>query len=383
MRLSRSSTRARAPGARPISTSGDFAAFNEAVADSPIGSTVIHAVYLINTASPDPEISEKSLASLIHALRLGDAIGADGVVLHAGSRKKDPLDEAVARSGELVREALAETESCPVLFENTAGTQGPLGRNFDELAQLVEAAGAGDRIGICIDCCHLFASGYDIVEPEGLSLVVDDLDREVGLDRLRSLHVNDSAVPMGANRDKHANVGEGEMGERGIATFLSEPRFEDLPAVLETPGPDKKGSDFAEVQRAKDLRAGRPRRPLRSQAKARAQVEIGGVADVEERGVEAGVRRAVALEGGLDAELALRERIAGHLDSAEPAVALGRLEAGDVDLTPEHLLHAAHETAPRRTVDVAPEVRAAHPQTVARLDQLVAERPATPALTGW
>ena len=235
--------------------SDDFAAFNEAIADSPIGSTVIHAVYLINTASPDPEISKKSLSSLIHALRLGDAIGADGVVLHAGSRKKDPLDEAVARSGDLVREALAETESCPVLFENTAGTQGPLGRNFDELAQLVEAAGAGDRIGICIDCCHLFASGYDIVEPEALSLVVDDLDREVGLDRLRSLHVNDSAVPMGANRDKHANVGEGEMGPRGIATFLSEPRFEDLPAVLETPGPDKKGCDFAEVQRAKDLRA--------------------------------------------------------------------------------------------------------------------------------
>ena len=233
----------------------DFAAFNEAFEASPLGSTVIHAVYLINTASPDPVISEKSLASLTHALRLGDAIGADGVVLHAGSRKRDPLDEAVARSGALVREALAESESCPVLFENTAGTTGPLGRNFDELAQLVESAGAGDRIGICIDCCHLFASGYDIVEPDALALVVDDLDREVGLDRLRSLHVNDSAVPQGANRDKHANVGEGEMGERGIATFLSEPRFEDLPAVLETPGPDKHGADRAEVQRARDLRA--------------------------------------------------------------------------------------------------------------------------------
>jgi len=233
----------------------DFAAFNEAFAASPLGSVVIHAVYLINTATPDEVIREKSLASLMHAVRIGDAIGADGVVLHAGSRKKDPLDEAVARSGALVREALAESETCPVLFENTAGTTGPLGRNFDELAHLVEAAGAGERIGICIDCCHLFASGYDIVEPEALSLVVDDLDREVGLDRLRALHVNDSAVPQGANRDKHANVGEGEMGERGIATFLSEPRFEDLPALLETPGPDRKGSDFAEVQRAKDLRA--------------------------------------------------------------------------------------------------------------------------------
>ncbi len=233
----------------------DFAAFNEAFQASPLGSTVIHAVYLINTASPDPEISEKSLGSLTHALRLGDAIGADGVVLHAGSRKQDPLDEAIARSGALVREALAETESCPVLFENTAGTTGPLGRNFDELSQLVEAAGAGERIGICIDSCHLFASGYDIVEPGDLALVVDDLDREVGLDRLRCLHVNDSAVPEGRTATSTPTSARARWAERGIATFLSEPRFEDLPAVLETPGPDRKGSDFAEVQRAKDLRA--------------------------------------------------------------------------------------------------------------------------------
>ncbi|GIK78186.1 MAG: deoxyribonuclease IV [Acidobacteria bacterium] len=232
----------------------DFEAFNEAFAASPLGSTVIHAVYLINTCSPDPEIRAKSLASLTHALRIGDAIGADGVVLHAGSRKQDPLDEAVARSGELVREALAESAGCPVLFENTAGTSGPLGRDFDELAMLVEAAGGGERIGLCIDCCHLFASGFDIVSPEALGGVVDDLDRTVGLDRLRCLHVNDSAVPQGANRDKHASVGKGEMGKQGIATFLSEPRFDGLPALLETPGPDRRGPDRAEVRLTKKLR---------------------------------------------------------------------------------------------------------------------------------
>lgn len=232
----------------------DFDAFNEAFAASRLDSVVIHAVYLINTCSPDPEISSKSLASLTHALRLGDAIGAAGVVLHAGSRKQDPLADAVARSGALVREALAESERCPVLFENTAGTTGPLGRDFDELAMLVDAAGGGKRIGVCIDCCHLFASGFEVCEPDALGLVVDDLDRIVGLDRLHCLHINDSAVPFGANRDKHANVGEGEMGERGIATFLSEPRFEDLPALLETPGPHKQGSDLAEIRRAKALR---------------------------------------------------------------------------------------------------------------------------------
>lgn len=233
---------------------GNLDAFNEAFAASPLGSIVIHAVYLINTASPDEVIREKSLMSLLHAVRIGDAIGCDGVILHAGSRKGDPVDEAIERSGELVREVLAETERCPILFENTAGTQGPLGRDFDELAKLVDAAGGGERIGVCIDCCHLFASGFEIVEPEALSAVVDDLDRVVGLKRLRALHVNDSAVALGGNRDKHANVGEGEMGPGGIATFLSEPRFEGLPAVLETPGPDKRGADRAEVARAYELR---------------------------------------------------------------------------------------------------------------------------------
>jgi len=232
----------------------DYAAFRKAFADSRLQSVAIHAVYLINTATPDREIREKSLTSLVHALRLGDEIGAAGVVLHAGSRKQDPAEEAIARSGEVVREALAQSERCPVLFENTAGTQGPLGRDLDELEQLVDAAGGGERIGVCIDCCHLFASGFEVVEPDGLGAVVDELDERIGLERLKVLHVNDSAVPLGANRDKHANVGEGEMGAEGIATFLSEPRFEKLPALLETPGPDKRGADAAEVQRAKGLR---------------------------------------------------------------------------------------------------------------------------------
>ena len=232
----------------------DLAAFNEGFGPSRLGSTVIHAVYLINTASREDEIRGKSLRSLIHALRLGDEIGADGVVLHAGSRKGDPVEEAIARSGELVLEALAESESCPVLYENTAGTQGPLGRDFDELARLVEAAGAGERIGVCLDCCHLFASGYDIVADLDLSAVIDEYEATVGLDRLRCLHVNDSRVPLGANRDMHANVGEGEMGPEGIASFLSEPRFEQLPAILETPGPDKKGADLNEVRQARSLR---------------------------------------------------------------------------------------------------------------------------------
>ena len=240
---------------RPTAHSPEkIAAFREAFAASRLCSTVIHAVYLINTATRDEEIRRKSMTSLIHALRLGDAIGADGVVLHAGSRKGDPLEDAIARSGEVVREALAESDGCRVLYENTAGTQGPLGRDFGELASLVEAAGGGERVGVCLDSCHLFASGFAIVEADQLSTVIDRFEAEVDLDRLRCLHINDSRVPFGANRDMHANLGEGEIGPDGITAFLSEPRFEDLPALLETPGPEKKGADAAEVAKARELR---------------------------------------------------------------------------------------------------------------------------------
>jgi deoxyribonuclease IV len=232
----------------------DFAAFHRAIEGSRVESVTIHAVYLLNTTTTDRSLRRKTLASLTQALALGDGIGAAGVVIHAGSRKGAPLDGAIKRSGRLVREALERTESCPILFENTAGTEGPVGRTFDELARLVEAADGEGRIGVCIDCCHLFASGYEIREPEQLAGVVDELDDLLGLERLRCLHVNDSAVPLGSNRDRHANLGEGELGRRGIRTFLSEPRFEGLPALLEVPGPDKRGPDKAQVQLAKRLR---------------------------------------------------------------------------------------------------------------------------------
>ena len=215
---------------------------------------VIHAVYLINCASKEREIRRKSLTSLEHALRIGDGIGAAGVVLHAGARKGEPYGPSVRRAGKVIREALDSSERCPLLLENTAGTQGPLGRDFDELAELIDAAGGGKRLGACLDCCHLLASGFEIRSDEALAEVVDEFDAKVGLDRLRCVHVNDSKVPLGANRDRHANLGKGELGRSGLRPFLSEPRFEELPALIETPGPDGKGPDRKEVRTAKRLR---------------------------------------------------------------------------------------------------------------------------------
>jgi deoxyribonuclease-4 len=232
----------------------DFAAFKDAMADSPVEAVVIHAVYLINCATKDRELRKKSLASLTHALQIGDAIGAAGVVLHPGAQKGEALGPSIKRAAKVIAAALKDSDSCTLLLEQTAGHKGLLGRDFDQTAELIELAGSGKRLGLCLDSCHLFVQGYDVTDEEHLAAVVDEADAKVGLGRLRCLHVNDAAAPLGSCRDRHANIGKGEMGKQGLAAFLSEPRFEGLPATLETPGPNKKGADKKEVQAAKRLR---------------------------------------------------------------------------------------------------------------------------------
>jgi len=231
----------------------DYAAFREAMTASKIESVVIHAIYLINCAAPDGELRAKALQSLVHALRVGDEIGADGVVLHPGSLAGNPQPEAMKRVGKAIKHVLAESERCPLLLENTAGATGTLGRDFGELAELVELGGGHKRIGICLDSCHLLASGHEVREHESLARVVTDFGKQVGLKRLRCLHVNDSKTPFGSNRDRHENLGDGEIGSKGIAAFLSEPRFAKLPAILEVPGPDKQGPNKEQVAKAKRL----------------------------------------------------------------------------------------------------------------------------------
>ena len=250
----------------------DFAAFREAMKPSPVKAVLIHAVYLLNCASEDAEIRDKSRASLIQSLRVGAGIGAAGVVLHPGSAKGGDVTAAIKRAGKVIKEALSETERCPLHLEDTAGAGGTLGRSFEELAELLSAAGGGKRLGVCLDSCHLLASGYDIRTAGGLAETMDEFDRVVGIKRLGSLHLNDSQTPLGSNRDRHANIGTGELGERGCAAYLSEPRFEKLPLVIETQGPERQGPEPAEVKlcfalRKKGLAA--RRRSASRRAKAR------------------------------------------------------------------------------------------------------------------
>jgi len=234
----------------------EVAEFRAAIADSDVDALLIHAVYLLNCASEDAEIRTKSHTSLTASLRAGSALGANAVVLHPGSALKDGGEAGAAldRAGAVIAEALAESEGCPLHLENTAGAGGTLGRSFEELARLLEVAGGDARLGICLDSCHLLASGYDVRSAEALADVLDEFDRVVGLARLGSLHVNDSMTPLGSNRDRHANLGDGELGRAGCAAFLSEPRFEGIACVLEGPGAKGKGVDRDDIEDAFALR---------------------------------------------------------------------------------------------------------------------------------
>jgi deoxyribonuclease-4 len=239
----------------------DYTAFREAMEASRVKVVAIHAIYLINPATNDREMRRKSLDSLTHALRVGDGIGALGVVVHPGALKDDTRANARKRAVKLIREALARSESCPIIYENTAGSPQLLGLDFDETAELIEQTGGPQRLGLCIDSCHLHATGYDVRTPEGMKELVDEIDAKIGLDQLKLLHVNDSRDARGSNRDRHAPIPEGEIGRKGMRAFLGEPRLQGLPAVLEGPGIDGKAVVRKDMQIIRRLHRDRISKP--------------------------------------------------------------------------------------------------------------------------
>ncbi|MFY9265655.1 MAG: deoxyribonuclease IV [Solirubrobacterales bacterium] len=238
----------------PAYDESNFAAFRDAMAASAIKSVVIHAIYLINPGSTDPGLAKKSLDSLAHALRVGDAIDADGVVLHPGHVKEpDTYSAAIKRVAATIKKALGNSESCRLLLENAAGKKA-IGVKFDHLHDLIDLLDGDDRVGVCVDSCHSHAAGYDVRTFDGVKEVVDELDRVVGLDRLHALHLNDSRDEYASHRDRHENLGDGFIGKTGMQAFLSEPRFEGLPVLMEVPGLAKDGPGEADVKLARKLR---------------------------------------------------------------------------------------------------------------------------------
>ena len=231
----------------------NFDRFKERRREAGIGGVLCHALYLVNLASPNDDVYEKSVATVRNTIEVACAIDADGVVLHVGSHQGAGLDVGLERVVPALTGALEHcSDTTWLLIENSAGAGGTIGRSLEELDTILTALDRHPRLGVCLDSCHLFASGYDVTKPDVLDAVVEDLDGRIGLDRLRALHVNDSQAPLGSQRDRHANVGEGLIGE-DIGVFLAHPAFQGLPAVLEVPGKDGKGPDADEVRKTKEL----------------------------------------------------------------------------------------------------------------------------------
>ncbi len=229
--------------------------FKERYAELGLNGAVCHALYLVNLASPNDDFYEKSVAALCNTMEVACAIEADGVVFHVGSHQGAGFEAGLERVVPAMRQVL---EFCNdrtwLLMENSAGAGGTIGRSVAELAAIFEALDRHPRLGVCLDSCHLYVSGCDVTDPAALDGVLDELARTMGLDRLRALHVNDSKAPLGSNRDRHDNIGDGLMGER-LGVFLAHPKLQGLPALLETPGPEGKGPDAEQVRRAKELQA--------------------------------------------------------------------------------------------------------------------------------
>jgi deoxyribonuclease-4 len=245
----------------------NFERFKERRAETGIGPVVCHALYLINLAAPDDTVYEKSRASLLNTVEVACAIEADGVVLHVGSHLGAGLETGLERAVPALRASLERCADLTwLLLENSAGAGGTIGRSIDELAVLVDRLDAHPRLGLCLDSCHLWVSGVDVTDGEALDAMVADVDERIGLDRLRCLHVNDAAAALGSNRDRHANLGEGELGE-GLGAFLAHPRLQGLPAVLEVPGPDGHGPDADEVRKLRELHGRWSRKRARPRAR--------------------------------------------------------------------------------------------------------------------
>lgn len=235
-------------------TDDDFAAFRKKMATSRIDSVVIHAIYLINPGSFDKELAAKSLTSLTHGLHVGDGIGSDGVVLHPGHvMAGHEYGETIKRIAKTIKQALRDTEECPLLLENAAGKKA-IGMKFEHLRDLIDLLDGDPRVNVCVDSCHALAAGYEVDTNESLTAVVDEFDQIVGLDRLKCVHLNDSKGELGSHKDRHENLGDGELGKAGCAAWLSEPRFEDLPVLMEVPGQEGKGPGEADVKLAHKLR---------------------------------------------------------------------------------------------------------------------------------
>ncbi len=221
--------------AKPLSTEA-IVAFRSARTNSPIRYVAAHDSYLINLASPKPELRKKSIDAFVDELVRCEQLGIGDLVMHPGAHMGQGVAAGLQTVAASFRSIFAGAPSkVRVLLENTAGQGTSLGSRFEDLAEICSLVGT-ERFGVCFDTCHAFAAGYDLSSAQAYHEVMADFDRLLGCDRLALFHLNDCKKPLGSRVDRHEHVAKGEIGRAGFAALMSDPRFAGIPKIMETPG---------------------------------------------------------------------------------------------------------------------------------------------------
>jgi deoxyribonuclease-4 len=231
---------------RPLAADA-VSAFRDAVSATGIRVAAAHAGYLINLASPDRRLRDRSARALARELRRARALAIPWVVVHPGAAGDVRPARAIPRAAAAARRVLGATAGAGLLFETTAGQGTGLGSTFEELRELLDRTGYPPRTGVCADTCHMFAAGYDLRSPDAYARTMDNLDRAVGLRRLHLVHLNDARCPLGSRRDRHEHIGLGLLGNRAFRNLLRDPRLRHIPMILETPKGKKGRRDWDTV----------------------------------------------------------------------------------------------------------------------------------------
>ena len=215
----------------------DMAAFQDIREENNFGKLLAHAPYTMNLAAANEDTYEFAKMVIKEDVKRMDSIGVEYICFHPGSHVGSGVEEGTRKIIEGLNQAITGNENITVLLETMSGKGTEIGRSFEELKAIIDGVEHNERIGVCMDTCHIFSAGYDIVND--LDGVLDEFDRIIGLDRLKTIHLNDSMMPFGKNKDRHAGIGEGEIGMKALLEVVNHPKLREIPFFLETPYDDE------------------------------------------------------------------------------------------------------------------------------------------------
>ncbi len=229
--------------------------FHELYEKSQIRSVFAHDIYLINLASPEKTIYEKSKRAFLEEIERAELLNLDFLVFHPGAHRGSGKEAGLEKIAATVKDTLKQTKDCKVrvLFETTAGQGTSLGSTFEELGYLLKNSGDPQRLGVCLDTCHIFAAGYDIRTQKGYKSVFDEFEHYAGVENIRAIHLNDSKGECGSHLDRHEHIGKGKIGKSGFGFIMNDKRFKDVPKVLETPKGEDMKEDVSNMKTLKSL----------------------------------------------------------------------------------------------------------------------------------